>query len=594
MLRKFRDVLERPGLLLRMCGLQVAMALLQGVLLGLLLPVFGALLRSEPDFADAAPWLWAGVVALLLYLILNLIATPTAFSASMDITAQIRQKLVAHAARLSPGWFDADSKMRLARAVTADSAAIGTLSVTFGAQIIVDVFAPAALGALALFIDWRVALPLVCGIPLLLAGIVVMNRRYAYIEEEIAAASAEIAGHAVQFGYAQPVLRAAGKETREDSRMKQAIDLHRKVFQNGLNRSVPSHLGCMAIPICAFILALVVGVRLLLEGNLSLAEAIVLFVIAVRYVQSLGSVVEKSSVLGAISNALGRVRDILRVPALPDSREPVTAIKDTDIVFCDVTFAYNPGDKPVLRNVAFTCPAGSTTALVGASGAGKTTVTRLIARFFDATAGSVRIGGLDVRDYDHASLLRNMAIIFQDVYLFDGTIEENLRLARPDASRERLEAAARSARLDEVIGRLPDGWRTQVGPGGARLSGGERQRVSIARAFLKDAPIVLIDEAVSALDAHNERAICEAIAELARCPGRTVLIIAHHPATLAVADRVVALNAGRVAETGSPEELRRAGGIYARLYDRYERVRSWHIRAQPSAGPAQNNRHREV
>ena len=580
LLKKFREVLQRPKLLIRMCGLQVAMAVLQGALIGLLLPVFHALLRPEPDLAAAVPWLMAGAIGLLFYLILNLISTPTAFSASMDATAQIRKKLIEHTAKLSPGWFSADHKVRLVRAVTADSAAIGTLSVTFGAQIILEVFAPAALCVFALFIDWRAALPLAAGIPLLILCLSLEGRRLSYIEEEIAAASGEIAGNAVEFGYAQPVLRAAGKDSRADFRMREAIDEHRRVFQKGLNISVPSHLGCMAIPICAFIITLVIGVNRLLDGSLPLSDAIVLFIIAVRYVQPLGSAVEKSSVLGAIANSLGRVQDILRVPELPSCREPVTVMKNSEIEFCDVTFAYNHNDKPVLHNVSFSCPAGSTTALVGASGAGKTTVTKLIARFFDVNTGNVRIGGTDVRNYDHTSLLKNIAIIFQNVYLFNGTIEENLRLARPDATKEQLEAAARSARLNEVLDRLPDGWQTQVGEAGAMLSGGERQRVSIARAFLKDAPIVLIDEAVSALDPQNERAICDAIAELARSPMRTVIIIAHHPATLAMCGHVIALKAGQVAEAGSPEELRRTDGIFARLYDQYERARSWHIGAR--------------
>ncbi|MBX0321392.1 ATP-binding cassette domain-containing protein, partial [Shouchella clausii] len=206
------------------------------------------------------------------------------------------------------------------------------------------------------------------------------------------------------------------------------------------------------------------------------------------------------------------------------------------------------------------------------------TVTRLIARFFDADAGSVSVGGTDVRDIDHNVLMNDIAIVFQEVYLFDATIEENLRLARPDATEDELAEAARAARLDEVVARLPHGWKTRVGEAGAQLSGGERQRVSIARAFLKKARIVLIDEAASALDPENERAIGEAIAGLARDPERTVIVIAHRPSTLAAADRVVALDRGEVAEVGSPEALRKSGGIYARLYNQYERARSWHIK----------------
>ena len=181
MLRKFRDVLQRPKLLLWMCALQIIMAFLQGALIGMLLPVFRSLLRVETDFAAAAPWLITGGIGLFLYLALKLLSTPIAFSASMDVTAQIRRKIIDHVARLSPGWFEANNKARLAHTITADSAAVGTLSVTFGAQIINELAAPAVLGLFALFIDWRAALPLVCGIPVLLLCLNSMSRRYSYI-----------------------------------------------------------------------------------------------------------------------------------------------------------------------------------------------------------------------------------------------------------------------------------------------------------------------------------------------------------------------------------------------------------------------------
>lgn len=580
MLGKFRKALTNPWPLLKMCGLQIAMALLQGVMIGTLLPILRIFLGTEPDVRAAAPWLIINGIALVVFIILNVLSTSTAFVASLGIGAQLRKRIIDHTSKLSPGWFSSGNKTRLARVVTADSAAVGTLAVTFGAQIIQEVFAPAALCAIALFINWQVALPLVISIPILLLMISIDGHRLSYIEEEISAAEGEIAGSAVEFGHAQVVLRAAEKNNRADIHMRELIDTHCRVFQKGLNTSVPSRLACMVIPICAFVIALVIGVSQMLGGVLPPTDAIVLFIIAIRCVQPLGAVVEKSSVLEAMSNQLGRVQEILDVPTLPESSNPITVMENAGIEFRDVSFSYIGDSAPVLQNVSFTCPAGSTTALIGASGAGKTTVTKLIARFFDVYGGSICIGGVDVREYDHTSLLKNIAIIFQDVYLFDGTIEENLRLARPDATKGQLEAAARSARLDEVIARLPDGWQARVGQSGGMLSGGERQRVSIARAILKDAPIVLIDEAVSALDPQNERAICEAIAELVQSPTRTVIIIAHHPATLAVADRVIALENGQITESGSPDELRDAGGFFARLCTQYESARSWHIQKQ--------------
>jgi ATP-binding cassette subfamily B protein len=545
----------------------------------LLLPVLRALLKQKPDFEAAMPQLLCGLACLILHIVLVIVSTPAAFAASAEATAKTRRKIMARTSNLPLGWFTPERKSRLARAVTADSAKIGTLSVTIGAQAINAVFGPAALCAVAFLIDWRVAVPLAVGMLILIICLRAMMKSefLRSIGKNLETAAADIARNAVEFGHAQPVLRAAGNTGRADERMRAAIDEHRRTYRHGLNVSIPPYLGSMAVPICAFIVTLIIGARLLFDGSISIAESVVLLILAARYVQPLGSVVDMTAALGEISSSLSRVLDILRASSLPSPGDPVTVMPDAGIEFRDVTFSYSDAGKSALRDVSFSCPPGSTTALVGASGTGKTTVTKLIARFFDVNGGSVRIGGIDVRNYEHEYILSKIAVIFQDVYLFEGTIEENLLLARPDASKGQLVAAARAARLDEVINRLPYGWQTQVGEGGALLSGGERQRVSIARAFLKDASIVLIDEAVSALDPQNERAVCEAITDLADNPERTVIIIAHHPAVLAAADRVVALDGGRVAETGAPDELLQFGGIYAKLYKQYEHARNWRI-----------------
>ena len=205
MIEKFREAVDQPKTLVEVCVLQMVMALLQGALIGMLLPVFRALLRTAPDFAAAAPWLVAGGAGLLLYIACVLIVNPLVFAASMELTAQIRRKLVEHTAKLSPGWFSAENKARLSRAVTGYSNAIGTLSVTYGAQILLNTVAPSALCLLVLIIDRRIALPLIAGIPILLVAVTAKNRRYAYIEENLEAAARKIADDAIEFGHAQAV-----------------------------------------------------------------------------------------------------------------------------------------------------------------------------------------------------------------------------------------------------------------------------------------------------------------------------------------------------------------------------------------------------
>lgn len=566
-----------PALLIRLGILQAILGLLQGVLLGLLFPILDALLRSEPDFVAAVPWLVAGSFGLVLYGALSVITTPVSFAASGQLAAQLRLHLMQHVSTLPLGWFTTERKARLARAVTADVQHVAHLAVVTGGPTINALFVSATILAIALAVDARIGLLLAAVIPLAFLAL----RRSARVANEavilLEKANTEIAGRAIELGQAQPVLRAAGLGETGSARMRAALDEHRRTYRRGMDRSMIPDLTYTGVVMGGVAAVIVLGAHLMLEGSLSMAASIALFILAVRFFEPLGGLIDLNGALREMDNAITRLMAILDTPPLPRKPDAARALKDTSIELSDVRFAY--GEAPALDGVSLCCAPGTTTAL-GASGSGKTTVIRLIARFFDVDGGHVRVGGVDVRDLDPKVLLDDIAVVFQDVYLFDDTIENNLRLARPDATAEELAASARAARLDEVIARLPDGWQTRVGEGGAQLSGGERQRVSIARAFLKRARIVLIDEASSALDPENERAIGLAIGQLVADAARTVIVIAHRPATLAMADHVVALDAGRVAETGAAAALRDGDGVFARLCRQAEQAGRWHIRAR--------------
>ena len=311
---------------------------------------------------------------------------------------------------------------------------------------------------------------------------------------------------------------------------------------------------------------LIVGANLVLAGQIAFMVMFAYLLMVSRIYAPFDQALMLMSELFAAESSAKRMRSITEEPVATGSAEFAPA--GHDVVFDHVAFGYGAGEdgragEQVLRDVSFTAREGQVTALVGPSGSGKSTCARLAARFWDATAGRVSVGGVDVSGIDPEVLLRDYAVVFQDVLLFDDTVMGNIRLGRRNATDEEVLAAARAANCDEFVGRMPDGYQTMIGENGSKLSGGERQRISIARALLKDAPIVLLDEATASLDVENETKVQQALSRL--LAGKTVIVIAHRMRTVENADKVVVLRDGVVAEQGSPAELMAAGGEFSRM-----------------------------
>ena len=350
------------------------------------------------------------------------------------------------------------------------------------------------------------------------------------------------------------------------------IDLQEK-------RMIASELGgALFVVPAGMILKLGIGTVALVGGMLLANNAITVLtffmylLVVSRLYDPLSSSLQNLAAIISTNIPIERMNEIENYPVQPGTAELRT--HGYDIVFDNVSFAYNTGEQ-VLSGVSFTAKQGEVTALIGPSGGGKSTAAKLAARFWDADSGKITLGGTDVKTVDPEKLLSAYSIVFQDVTLFNNTVMENIRIGRQGATDEEVLAAAREAQCDEFVEKLPEGYQTMIGENGSALSGGERQRISIARALLKDSPVILLDEATASLDAENETHIQRAISRLVK--GKTVLIIAHRMRTVEGADKLVLLKDGKVAEQGSPEELLAKGGIYAKMCQLQQQSGEWRI-----------------
>ena len=317
------------------------------------------------------------------------------------------------------------------------------------------------------------------------------------------------------------------------------------------------------------------GGALLVSGKLSFLYFLGFLFAAARLYDPLGLVLQNIAATFNAKLQIERMRSILEQPVQTGTEEFIP--QNYDITFDHVSFSYREGDG-VLEDVSFTARQGEVTALIGPSGGGKSTACKLAARFWDASRGKVTLGGMDVSGVEPETLLKYYSMVFQDVVLFRDTVMENIRLGRRGASDEEVIAAAKAARCDEFIQKLPQGYQTVIGENGSTLSGGERQRISIARALLKDAPVILLDEATASLDVENESAVQEALSRLLQ--DKTVLIIAHRMRTVAGADHIVVLENGRVAQQGTPKELMEQGGLYRRMVELQSETAQWKLGAE--------------
>ncbi|MFV2198402.1 ABC transporter ATP-binding protein [Nocardiopsis sp. LOL_012] len=551
---------------------------LQGVAFALLVPALERFLGPDPS--TATPWLITLAAATAVYAALRSASLYLNFRVGGSISRALHHRIGDHLVRLPLGWFTGARLGELNRIATEGVSRTTSLPVHTYPPLADAVVTPVvAVAALFLF-DWRVALACAACLPLLWMVFTLSDEAVGRGDAARDAVSDEAADRVLEYARAQPVLRAFGRVDSAHTGLDRALAAEHAGARALLLKAVPALVAYSFTVRLVLTLLLALTLYLLLGGTLAAPTAIALTVLFVRFVHPLSAAAESGAALRMAVNGLERINTVLDARPLPEPAVPVPP-QGSEVEFHDVRFSYTPGGEPVLGGVSFRAVPGTLTALVGPSGGGKTTVTRLLARFHDTDAGQVLVGGADVRDIGSEELSRHVAVVFQDVYLFDATIADNVRVADPGASEADLERVAARSGLDRVVAELPDGWETRVGEGGTSLSGGQRQRVSIARALLKDAPIVVLDEASAALDAENEALLTETATDLAR--DRTVLVIAHRPATVAAADRIVFLDGGRVAEQGTPEELLALDGRHAAYVRARQRALGWRLTDEPAS-----------
>lgn len=574
-----------------------ALSCIVGVVRGLSLiafiPAAIALTSGRPAWGmNLTAWLIVLALCALASFITEYLLAMRSYMVSFDFLSNMHRAIGDKVASLPLGSFRADTAGKMSRLVSRELMLLGEMFAHMYSPFIAAIVT--SLTMLVGITVFSPALGLVCvlAIPVIAGGVWVaracLNSGSALKEPP----AQELSHRIVEYATKQGALRACGRSSSYEP-LERAEDTYGKAARRSLIReTIGQVVNGMAAQVVVVSLIIVIGL-LAVGGSVSPVEAIVSIGLLLRFTQILVDIGMLASAFETRRPVLDLSHEVLSAPELPilpasSDQDPASSNHDPSssdqdpacsgsaVALTDVSFAYE-ADHPVLRGVSFQVAPGTMTAIVGPSGCGKTTIARLVARFYDVDAGSVSVGGRDVRQWDTAQLMAQLSLVFQDVYLFDDTLEANVRIGRADASDDDVKEVARLSGVDEIVERLPLGWNTRVGEGGRALSGGERQRVSIARALLKAAPIVLFDEATSALDPENENHITDAMDALRR--NATLIVIAHKLDTITAADQIIVLDhSGRVAQVGTHAELySQSDGQYRAFWQARSRAAGWKL-----------------
>ena len=544
--------------------------------IALMLPV-GLMFFLVKDLMEDSPlnvwgYVWKIVACLLAIAAMEYVKYNKQFTTVYLESGRRRISLAEKLRRLPLSYFGKKDLADLTSTIMADAATIETGTSHWVPELIGSMISTTLIGISLFFFDWRMALAAVWVIPIAISIVLFSAKFQNRYNRRNVQAKVDLADHIQEGLEAFQDIRANDAEEKYLNDLWPRIDLvERRAAEAELGVAYFVVSGQMVLKLGIATVALA-GAWLLSQGSLSVLTFFMFLLVASRlYDPMSGSLINLGAAV-SMGIQCERMDEILNHEEQRGT-ETLTN-KGYDVVFKDVHFAYDTSET-VLNGVSFTARQGEVTALIGPSGSGKTTVSRLASRFWDIPSGTITVGGMDISKIDPETLMSLYSIVFQDVTLFNNTVLENIRIGRKDATDEEVIAAARLAHVDVFTEQLPDGWNSLIGENGSELSGGERQRISIARAFLKDAPIILLDEATASLDVENETFIQESLSRLIK--DKTVIIIAHRMRTVAGADKIVVLKDGKVEECGSPSELTASGGFYKRMQDLQSNALEWNM-----------------
>ena len=556
--------------------LSIILGVLKAFAAALRIPAIAVVLKAIIDRNLSVSTIWTAfavmAASVLLNVLLSLKITMLQTEAGYHTCAQKRIEIAEHIRYLPMGYFNSNSLGRIASITTntlESLSDIATRVVMVTSQGFLTTF------TIMLFVfvyDWRIGLLLFAGFAFFLIPNTLMRRRVAGLTLDKQRADTELVDTVLEYVQGIAEIKNYNLNQSTAKKITQAI-------ADKENADIAMTLG--TVPWTALqgavtkITGVIMGLSAIwyyLQGSMDLLVCIMMVTSSFMIYESLDNVSSFSSLLRAVDLSVELVESVLQLEPMDISGRDILAQR-TNMTLRDVDFSY--GGRKIINNLSLDIPERGTTAIVGPSGSGKTTLCNLLARFWDVEAGSISLGGINIQDYSYDSLIRHFSFVFQNVYLFEDTIENNIKFGKPEASDEEMVAAAKKASCHNFITSLPNGYQTKIGEGGASLSGGEKQRISIARALLKDAPIIILDEATANVDPENEEELSQAIAQLTA--DKTVIMIAHRLKTVEQADQIIVLDQGRIVQQGNHAELMQKNGLYSDFVRTRQQALSWQL-----------------